>query len=164
LPRDSSAATFRTRFPTGEVDGITVPHRIEGRPSPAVHAAISATACPARSRNAVFSKKSAGGYPHIANSGKTTRPASSSWARTAYSRIFFVFPAKSPTVGLICASAIFTLLSLTLRSPSRSTRRPPCVPEFSNPSENSSSPRRPYPERYSCRTTDPAVPLPATIL
>ena len=29
-------------------------------------------------------------------------------ARSANSRIFRVFPAKSPTVGLICASAIFT--------------------------------------------------------
>ena len=41
--------------------------------------------------------------------GYITRSTPSPAARSANSRIFRVFPAKSPTVGLICASAIFTL-------------------------------------------------------
>src|SRR5574337_1881234 len=43
------------------------------------------------------------------SSGKTTRPAPAAWARREKSVILAAFPAKSPTVGLICPRAIFTL-------------------------------------------------------
>ena len=55
------------------------PHRtrIAGRPSPAVHAHTSSSACAARSTNAFFSSKSAGQYPHTASSGNITKSADS---------------------------------------------------------------------------------------
>src|SRR6185503_10350748 len=49
---------------------------------------------------------------HTASSGKSTRLAPPCSARAVKSRILRAFPSKSPTVGLIWASAIFTASSL----------------------------------------------------
>ena len=48
------------------------------------------------------------GYPQTESSGKTAISAPAAWACRAYSTIFFALPQKSPMVGLICPSAIFT--------------------------------------------------------
>ena len=71
---------------------------------------------PARATNEGFSKKSAGGYPQTASSGKI---AKSAWASELDGQIlqsceYFLW--KSPTVGLIWAKAIFTSSSLSVAS------------------------------------------------
>src|SRR5881397_2475253 len=73
----------------------------------------------------------------MTSSGKQTMSASAWRARSIHSTTSFVFPARSPTVGLTCASAILTTqLSLVgrlyhfgrlelLRTPSRALARAP---------------------------------------
>src|SRR5205085_8197204 len=52
------------------------------------------------------STRSSGGYPVIASSGRATRPAPAARASPMACSIFPRLPSRSPTVGLICASAI----------------------------------------------------------
>ena len=53
-------------------------------------------------------------------------------------------------------------LHAALKTPSPPAPRPPSVPGCADPAAGSSSRRTPCPARYSCRTTDPAAPPPAT--
>src|SRR2546425_3655994 len=62
------------------------------------------------SMKADLKTRSSGGYPGTASSGKATRPAPSAHARSMPSTIWRTLPSKSPTVGLICASAILSRL------------------------------------------------------
>src|SRR3989338_6413622 len=59
-------------------------------------------------------KRSSGGYPVIASSGKATISAFWAWALWIYSMIFFWLPEISPTVVLICARAIRNIFLVLL--------------------------------------------------
>jgi hypothetical protein len=73
---------------------------------PLTRSAIICTARRLSWMNCGLSSRSLGGYPITQSSGKTTVVAPPDLARSANSMILREFPAMSPTVGLICASAI----------------------------------------------------------
>ena len=106
----SSAATFRTCFPTlGHSPAITVPHKIAGtsrtcRPPCKLHHYLLSPVNEGR-----LSPENP--QADIRTPQAQEIPPAGALRRLhelAYSRIFFALPAKSPTVGLIWASAIFT--------------------------------------------------------
>src|SRR5581483_1693848 len=71
-----------------------------------VSAASSCSARPTASTKLVFSRRSSGGYPLRASSGRTTSWTPSSRARPIAAAIFPAFPRMSPTVASICARAM----------------------------------------------------------
>src|SRR5258705_2704039 len=78
---------------------------------PAVARATSSIAAWFWSRNSGRKRRSSGGYPVSVSSGKATRSAPRSRARPMVSITFLAFPGRSPTVGLIWASASRTIRS-----------------------------------------------------
>src|SRR5438477_11778153 len=74
----------------------------------------SSSAARHRSTNSPSSRKSFGGYPLRANSGKRTSCAPFSAASFVRSRMRDAFASKAPTVVSICASAILTRRAVTL--------------------------------------------------
>src|SRR5438876_1085597 len=77
----------------------------------------SSSAARHRSTNSPSSRKSFGGYPLRANSGKRTSCAPFSAASFVRSRMRDAFASKAPTVVSICASAILTRRAVTLPRP-----------------------------------------------
>src|SRR3954470_6113908 len=72
------------------------------------------------------SSRSSGGYPVTASSGNATMSAPARFASSSRSRISARFPSRSPTIGLIWASA--SLTAKRVRAPRR-PREPHAEPD-----------------------------------